>query len=305
MFLTIIATSFFIKWTFDHDGETITLGGDDPTSERHRPESSPTVESGDIDPDSGLPWVLEEELPVEGQGTLALIDQGGPFPFPDKDGSTFGNFEGLLPDHPGGYYAEYTVFTPGLDGPRRSAGSSPATAASSTGPRTTTHRSSGSRGGTHERTGQDSRPPPRARCLSLARGVRPPTRWRTRSSTPAGGSGTSTAGTHQTKPRVPDGGRRGARLPRPLRQQPRRPQRLPARPARPDRAAVGRLGPPGPRRRDRLRDGGHARWPRSCARLHGDAPLDRRCCAATGPRRRRAVRSTEAADSPAVRPPAG
>ena len=30
-FVTIIATSFFIKWTFDHDGETITLGGDDPT----------------------------------------------------------------------------------------------------------------------------------------------------------------------------------------------------------------------------------------------------------------------------------
>ena len=69
--------------------------------------------SGDIDPDSGLPWVLEDELPVEGQATLALIDQGGPFPFPDKDGSTFGNFEGLLPDHSRGYYAEYTVLTPG------------------------------------------------------------------------------------------------------------------------------------------------------------------------------------------------
>jgi ribonuclease T1 len=56
--------------------------------------------------------VLEEELPVEGQATLALIDQGGPFPF-EQDGSTFGNFEGLLPDHPRGYYAEYTVITPG------------------------------------------------------------------------------------------------------------------------------------------------------------------------------------------------
>ena len=113
-FATIIATSFFIKWTIDHDGETITLFGDDPTaSATTDPGSSPTVESGDIDPESGLPWVLEEELPVEGQGTLAVIDQGGPFPFPDKDGSTFGNFEGLLPDHPRGYYAEYTVFTPG------------------------------------------------------------------------------------------------------------------------------------------------------------------------------------------------
>ncbi len=113
-FATIIATSFFIKWTIDHDGETIPLFGDDPTSSATTDAgSSPTVESRDIDPVSGLPWVLEEELPFEGQGTLALIDQGGPFPFPDKDGSTFGNFEGLLPDHPRGYYAEYTVFTPG------------------------------------------------------------------------------------------------------------------------------------------------------------------------------------------------
>lgn len=108
VFATIIVTSFFIKWTFDHDGETITIGGD-PT-----PSGSATqVESGDTDPVSGLPWILEEELPVEGQATLALIDQGGPFPFPTKDGSAFGNFEGLLPDHPRGYYAEYTVITPG------------------------------------------------------------------------------------------------------------------------------------------------------------------------------------------------
>jgi ribonuclease T1 len=114
VFGTLILTSFFVKWTFDHDGETITLGGDDPTrSAPADPGSAPTVQSGDIDPESGLPWVLEQELPVEGQATLALIDQGGPFPYPDKDGSTFGNFEGLLPDHPRGYYAEYTVISPG------------------------------------------------------------------------------------------------------------------------------------------------------------------------------------------------
>ena len=51
---------------------------------------------------------------MEGQATLALIDQGGPFPY-DKDGSTFGNFEGLLPDHQNGYYLEYTVITPGSE----------------------------------------------------------------------------------------------------------------------------------------------------------------------------------------------
>jgi ribonuclease T1 len=116
-FVTLVATLFFIRWTFDHDGETITIFGDDPTQSARptptEPTSSPTVGSGDIDPESGLPWVLEEELPVEGRATLALIDQGGPFPFPDKDGSTFGNFERLLPDHPRGYYHEYTVPTPG------------------------------------------------------------------------------------------------------------------------------------------------------------------------------------------------
>jgi len=115
VFATIVFTSFILKFTADHDGETLVLfGDDDPT-----PSAVATVvvdedvESGDTDPVSGLPWILEEELPVEGQATLALIDQGGPFPFPGKDGSTFGNFEGLLPDQPRGYYAEYTVVTPG------------------------------------------------------------------------------------------------------------------------------------------------------------------------------------------------
>jgi ribonuclease T1 len=112
VFVTIIATSFFVKWSFDHDGESSTLFGDE-TSSATDPTATATVRSGDIDPASGLPWILEGELPVEAQATLALIDQGGPFPFPDKDGSTFGNFEGLLPDHPRGYYHEYTVVTPG------------------------------------------------------------------------------------------------------------------------------------------------------------------------------------------------
>ena len=110
VFVTIIVTSFFIRWTADHDGESITIFGDDSSSASS--SASGSVQTGDTDPDSGLPWVREEELPVEGQATLALIDQGGPFPY-DKDGSTFGNFEGLLPDHPRGYYAEYTVITPG------------------------------------------------------------------------------------------------------------------------------------------------------------------------------------------------
>ena len=63
---------------------------------------------------SGLPLVTVRELPPEGQRTLRLIRAGGPFPY-RKDGSTFGNREGLLPGRPRGGYREYTVPTPGED----------------------------------------------------------------------------------------------------------------------------------------------------------------------------------------------
>ncbi|OWW22053.1 ribonuclease domain-containing protein [Noviherbaspirillum denitrificans] len=52
------------------------------------------------------------ELPKEAQLTLALIKQGGPYPYP-KDGSVFGNYEGVLPKQKRGYYREFTVKTPG------------------------------------------------------------------------------------------------------------------------------------------------------------------------------------------------
>ena len=53
------------------------------------------------------------QLPPEGRATLALIKQGGPYPY-RKDGTVFGNREKLLPDQARGYYREYTVPTPGL-----------------------------------------------------------------------------------------------------------------------------------------------------------------------------------------------
>lgn len=54
------------------------------------------------------------QLPPEGRHTFNLIKQGGPFPYA-KDGTTFGNREGLLPSQPRGYYREFTVPTPGID----------------------------------------------------------------------------------------------------------------------------------------------------------------------------------------------
>ncbi|EPD93244.1 ribonuclease domain-containing protein [Streptomyces albus] len=58
--------------------------------------------------------ICESKLPPEAHETLDLIEQGGPFPYP-QDGTVFQNREGILPDQPDGYYHEYTVETPGSD----------------------------------------------------------------------------------------------------------------------------------------------------------------------------------------------
>lgn len=61
-----------------------------------------------------LPTLVVTDLPVQAREVLELIDAGGPFAH-KEDGGAFGNYEGLLPDEPRGYYAEYTVDTPGSD----------------------------------------------------------------------------------------------------------------------------------------------------------------------------------------------
>lgn len=86
-----------------------------PTADESDEPAEPGEPAEEVDPHSGLPWVEVAELTPEGRETLELIDAGGPFPYPGKDGSTFHNFEGLLPQEPRGYYAEYTVPTPGED----------------------------------------------------------------------------------------------------------------------------------------------------------------------------------------------
>lgn len=61
---------------------------------------------------SGRATVAAGRLPAEARNTLALIDRGGPYPYP-KDGAVFSNFERELPREKSGYYHEYTVTTPG------------------------------------------------------------------------------------------------------------------------------------------------------------------------------------------------
>ncbi len=57
-------------------------------------------------------FICHSSLPPEADDTLALIDAGGPYPYPQDDG-VFQNREGVLPSEPTGYYHEYTVVTPG------------------------------------------------------------------------------------------------------------------------------------------------------------------------------------------------
>ncbi|MCF1593483.1 ribonuclease domain-containing protein [Streptomyces muensis] len=52
------------------------------------------------------------DLPSQAHDTLELIEQGGPYPYP-QDGTVFQNREGILPSQSSGYYHEYTVITPG------------------------------------------------------------------------------------------------------------------------------------------------------------------------------------------------
>ncbi|WP_410671083.1 ribonuclease domain-containing protein [Amycolatopsis sp. cmx-4-68] len=62
---------------------------------------------------SGFSHTTLSALPAEATTTYRLIQQGGPFPYPQNDGVVFDNREGILPACASGYYHEYTVPTPG------------------------------------------------------------------------------------------------------------------------------------------------------------------------------------------------
>ncbi len=97
-----------VVWWVDQDG------GAEPDA---TPSSSATAgrnaTEAVLDPASGLRWVAESALPAEARQVLVAIEDGGPF-VRQKDGSTFGNYEGVLPRKGRGHYREYTVPTPGV-----------------------------------------------------------------------------------------------------------------------------------------------------------------------------------------------
>lgn len=90
-----------------------TSGAPSPSADPDPAPAADATSPESHDSDSGLAWVAQEDLPDEAHDTIALIEQGGPFPYRCCDDTTFRNDEGLLPDEPRGYYREYTVRTPG------------------------------------------------------------------------------------------------------------------------------------------------------------------------------------------------
>ena len=176
----------------DHDGETITLGGDDPSTSapadpagqtgrraRHRDPATST-------PRPGCPGSSRTTSRSCAQGTLALIDQGGPFPYRPGRRRRSRTARGSCPTESRGYYARVHRGRAGLGRTAGRCGSSPATAASSTGPRTTTSPSSGSSGGARERARRGPGRAPRARASTAGTRRSTSRRCGTPSSTPAG-----------------------------------------------------------------------------------------------------------------------
>ena len=70
--------------------------------------------SAPAQPTTDLPTMPIADLPPEEIDTLVLIADGGRILY-SQDGSTFNNREQILPQAPSGFYAEYTVVTPGSD----------------------------------------------------------------------------------------------------------------------------------------------------------------------------------------------
>lgn len=83
----------------------------DDGSGDHRSSTTSAPVSPATDARSGA--VPLSSLPPQAAGTVALIEKGGPFPYPRNDGVVFHNAGSVLPRHPDGWYHEYTVPTPG------------------------------------------------------------------------------------------------------------------------------------------------------------------------------------------------
>ena len=88
-----------------YGSDTSASGGSDGSSSS---PSSSQARGGE----DGLATVRLSQLPRQARETVALIDDGVPYPY-RRDGVVFGNRERILPRQASGWYHEYTVSTPG------------------------------------------------------------------------------------------------------------------------------------------------------------------------------------------------
>lgn len=58
---------------------------------------------------NSIPACNANQLPDQARVVIDDIKSGGPFDYPQKDGSHFGNYENALPHKKSNYYREYTV----------------------------------------------------------------------------------------------------------------------------------------------------------------------------------------------------
>ncbi|MFI7310037.1 ribonuclease domain-containing protein [Streptomyces hygroscopicus] len=91
---------------------TLIIGGTATVASAAAPPALRTIASSQVI--AAVGDICYSDLPSEAHDTLDLIEQGGPYPYP-QDGTVFQNREGVLPSQSSGYYHEYTVITPGSD----------------------------------------------------------------------------------------------------------------------------------------------------------------------------------------------
>lgn len=101
LILLVIVVLAVTLW--NRHADTPAPGNGSPDRSGHHETSNAPRSSG-----TSLPTFL----PAEAGITLDRIARGGPYEH-RQDGVVFGNYEGLLPKQPRGYYHEYTVETPG------------------------------------------------------------------------------------------------------------------------------------------------------------------------------------------------
>lgn len=98
-------------WTRDRAPERANDRNPDRVSGRADRASDRSSDRASRQGADSLGTVAVADLPAEARQTLALIREGGPYPY-EKDGTVFGNYERKLPRQRRGYYTEYTVRTP-------------------------------------------------------------------------------------------------------------------------------------------------------------------------------------------------